>query len=188
MIYESWVIGHVWLPMQIEKDLLRTLTNNMCFATIKSTGIPRLRRILRGLAWLYPDIGYCQASFTKFLRWLPSTEVQLLSLLVCVVGYGNGCGYVPTSNGGRGCFLDDDGSHRGTSPSLILLTQSHRRSGKQCETRIENGCFIYINFELPGGSDGPSWFDSNLLALGGRSNARTRHRTLSHYSQLVSYT
>ena len=54
--------------MQIEKDLLRTLTNNVCFATIKSTGIPRLRRILRGLAWLYPDIGYCQASFTKALR------------------------------------------------------------------------------------------------------------------------
>ena len=52
--------------MQIEKDLLRTLTNNVCFATIKSTGIPRLRRILRGLAWLYPDIGYCQASSPSF--------------------------------------------------------------------------------------------------------------------------
>ena len=69
-------------------------------------------------------------------------NLLLLSFLVYVVGYGNGCGYVPTSNGGRGCFLDDDGSHRGTSPSLILLTKSHRRSGKPCETRIENGCFI----------------------------------------------
>ena len=24
------------------------------------TGVPRLRRILCGVAWLYPDIGYCQ--------------------------------------------------------------------------------------------------------------------------------
>jgi hypothetical protein len=45
---------------QIEKDLLRTLPNNVCFSSPKATGIPRLRRILRGIAWLYPDIGYCQ--------------------------------------------------------------------------------------------------------------------------------
>ena len=51
---------HLMTSKQIEKDLLRTLTTNLCFATNKSTGIPRLRRILRGLAWLYPDIGYCQ--------------------------------------------------------------------------------------------------------------------------------
>ncbi|XP_018327081.1 small G protein signaling modulator 3 homolog isoform X2 [Agrilus planipennis] len=45
---------------QIEKDLLHTLPTNACFSHINSTGISRLRRILRGLAWLYPDIGYCQ--------------------------------------------------------------------------------------------------------------------------------
>ncbi|KAK5639179.1 hypothetical protein RI129_011671 [Pyrocoelia pectoralis] len=45
---------------QIEKDLLHTMPTNACFSHITSTGIPRLRRILRGLAWLYPDIGYCQ--------------------------------------------------------------------------------------------------------------------------------
>ena len=45
---------------QIEKDLLRTLPTNVCYSNLNSTGIPRLRRILRGLAWLYPDIGYCQ--------------------------------------------------------------------------------------------------------------------------------
>ena len=45
---------------QIEKDLLRTLPTNVCYSNVNSTGIPRLRRILRGLAWLYPDIGYCQ--------------------------------------------------------------------------------------------------------------------------------
>lgn len=42
---------------QIEKDLLHTMPTNVCFSHINSTGIPRLRRILRGLAWLYPDIG-----------------------------------------------------------------------------------------------------------------------------------
>jgi hypothetical protein len=45
---------------QIEKDLLRTMPRNACFSHVDSTGIPRLRRILRGLAWLYPDIGYAQ--------------------------------------------------------------------------------------------------------------------------------
>jgi hypothetical protein len=45
---------------QIEKDLLRTMPGNACFSHLDSTGIPRLRRLLRGLAWLYPDIGYVQ--------------------------------------------------------------------------------------------------------------------------------
>lgn len=43
---------------QIEKDLLRTLPGNICFSYVTSTGISRLRRILKALAWLYPDIGY----------------------------------------------------------------------------------------------------------------------------------
>ncbi|KAK7793285.1 hypothetical protein R5R35_004989 [Gryllus longicercus] len=47
---------------QIEKDLLRTMPGNACFSNITSTGISRLRRVLRGLAWLYPDIGYCQGT------------------------------------------------------------------------------------------------------------------------------
>jgi hypothetical protein len=45
---------------QIEKDLLRTLPTNACFMTINASGISRLRRILRAIAWLFPDIGYCQ--------------------------------------------------------------------------------------------------------------------------------
>ncbi|GIX69301.1 small G protein signaling modulator 3 homolog [Caerostris extrusa] len=53
---------HVMTSKQIEKDLLRTLPSNACFSHMNSTGIPRLRRILRGLAWLYPDIGYCQGT------------------------------------------------------------------------------------------------------------------------------
>jgi hypothetical protein len=42
---------------QIEKDLLRIMPTNACFSNLHSTGIPRLRRVMRGLAWLYPDIG-----------------------------------------------------------------------------------------------------------------------------------
>lgn len=72
---------------QIEKDLLRILPTNACFSSSNSTGIPRLRRILRGIAWLYPDIGYCQgtgvivASLLLFLEeedafWLMATIVE----------------------------------------------------------------------------------------------------------------
>ena len=42
---------------QIEKDLLRTVPNNVCFSHSHSTGIPRLRRIMRCIAWFYPEIG-----------------------------------------------------------------------------------------------------------------------------------
>ncbi|XP_066563263.1 small G protein signaling modulator 3 isoform X2 [Amia ocellicauda] len=47
---------------QIEKDLLRTMPSNACFCSAGSVGVPRLRRVLRALAWLYPDIGYCQGT------------------------------------------------------------------------------------------------------------------------------
>ena len=39
---------------------MRTMPNNACFSSQTSTGLLRLRRILRSLAWLYTDIGYCQ--------------------------------------------------------------------------------------------------------------------------------
>ncbi|CAF1532360.1 unnamed protein product [Adineta ricciae] len=45
---------------QIEKDLLRTLPTNACFMSMNASGISRLRRILRAVAWLFPDVGYCQ--------------------------------------------------------------------------------------------------------------------------------
>lgn len=72
---------------QIEKDLLRILPTNVCFSTATSTGIPRLRRILRALAWFYQDIGYCQgtgviaASLLLFMEeedafWMMATIVE----------------------------------------------------------------------------------------------------------------
>lgn len=44
----------------IEKDLHRTLPTNACFMQMNGAGIVRLRRILLSIAYLYPDIGYCQ--------------------------------------------------------------------------------------------------------------------------------
>ncbi|EDV28245.1 uncharacterized protein TRIADDRAFT_20607 [Trichoplax adhaerens] len=72
---------------QIEKDLLRTMPTNACFNSVYSPGITKLRRILKGIAWLYPDIGYCQgtgmvaASFLLFLEeedafWLLATVME----------------------------------------------------------------------------------------------------------------
>ncbi|VDK72926.1 unnamed protein product [Litomosoides sigmodontis] len=46
--------------VQIEKDLLRTLPNNICFWDHNSKGIKSLRRVLKSIAYIYPDIGYCQ--------------------------------------------------------------------------------------------------------------------------------
>ncbi|KRZ92591.1 Small G protein signaling modulator 3, partial [Trichinella sp. T8] len=45
---------------QIEKDLMRTLPNNVCFASPDGVGVGRLRRILRSIALAFPDVGYCQ--------------------------------------------------------------------------------------------------------------------------------
>lgn len=38
------------------------MPTNACFTSLTSVGVPRLRRVLKGLAWLYPDIGYCQGT------------------------------------------------------------------------------------------------------------------------------
>ena len=65
------------------QDLLRTMPSNACFCNITSTGIPRLRRILRGLAWLYPDIGYCQG--TGVVGTLVSLKISEYCLFVAAV-------------------------------------------------------------------------------------------------------
>ncbi|VDD87375.1 unnamed protein product [Enterobius vermicularis] len=48
------------ITAQIEKDLLRTLPTNLCFWQSDSKGIDSLRRVLRSVAYMYPDVGYCQ--------------------------------------------------------------------------------------------------------------------------------
>lgn len=46
--------------VQIEKDLLRTLPSHYSFSKAHSPGIAPLRRVLRALAFLFPELGYCQ--------------------------------------------------------------------------------------------------------------------------------
>ncbi|TMS37025.1 hypothetical protein L596_004051 [Steinernema carpocapsae] len=48
------------IGIQIEKDLLRTIPHNLCFSIEKSPGVEALRRVLKAVAYLYPDLGYCQ--------------------------------------------------------------------------------------------------------------------------------
>ncbi|VDK61167.1 unnamed protein product [Onchocerca ochengi] len=48
------------MSTQIENDLSRTLPNNICFHHTDSKGIESLRRVLNSVAYIYPDIGYCQ--------------------------------------------------------------------------------------------------------------------------------
>uniref|UniRef100_A0AC35GWJ8 Rab-GAP TBC domain-containing protein n=1 Tax=Panagrolaimus sp. PS1159 TaxID=55785 RepID=A0AC35GWJ8_9BILA len=45
---------------QIEKDLLRTLPSNLCFAKDDAPGIASLRKVLKTVAFMYPELGYCQ--------------------------------------------------------------------------------------------------------------------------------
>ncbi|NWT61738.1 SGSM3 protein, partial [Erythrocercus mccallii] len=70
---------------QIEKDLLRTMPSNACFSNMNSIGVPRLRRILRGLAWLYPDIGYCQGTGMVAASLLLFLEEENAFWMMCAI-------------------------------------------------------------------------------------------------------
>uniref|UniRef100_A0A0K0EGM8 RUN and TBC1 domain-containing protein 3 n=1 Tax=Strongyloides stercoralis TaxID=6248 RepID=A0A0K0EGM8_STRER len=51
---------NISINIQIEKDVLRTLPTNICFLNENSIGTNSLRNILKSIAFLYPDLGYCQ--------------------------------------------------------------------------------------------------------------------------------
>ncbi|KAL4239332.1 Small G protein signaling modulator 3 [Mactra antiquata] len=76
---------HLMTSKQIEKDLLRTMPSNACYCNIHSTGIPRLRRILRGLAWLFPDIGYCQGTGVIAASLLLFVEEEDTFWMMCAI-------------------------------------------------------------------------------------------------------
>lgn len=76
---------HLMTSKQIEKDLLRTMPTNACFSNFTSTGVPRLRRILRGLAWLYPDIGYCQGTGMIAASLLLFVEEEETFWMMCTI-------------------------------------------------------------------------------------------------------
>lgn len=46
------------------------MPNCFCFEGTDSPGIPKLRRLLRAIAWLYPDIGYCQGTGMVILLYI----------------------------------------------------------------------------------------------------------------------
>lgn len=70
---------------QIEKDLLRTLPTNACFTSTNSVGVPRLRRILQSIAWLYPNIGYCQGMGTVVASLLLFLEEEDAFWMMCSI-------------------------------------------------------------------------------------------------------
>ncbi|CAD5118292.1 DgyrCDS7006 [Dimorphilus gyrociliatus] len=70
---------------QIEKDLLRTMPNSACFCSKNSIGIPKLRRLLRAIAWLYPDIGYCQGTGMIAASMLLILEEEDAFWMVCSI-------------------------------------------------------------------------------------------------------
>lgn len=77
--------GNTAIVKQIEKDLLRTLPSNACFSTPSSTGTRRLRRILKGLSWLYPDVGYCQGMGVIVATLLLFIEEEDTFWLMCTI-------------------------------------------------------------------------------------------------------
>ncbi|CAF0829682.1 unnamed protein product [Brachionus calyciflorus] len=70
---------------QIEKDLLRTLPTNLCYCNASSVGIPRLRRVLQTIAWLYPNIGYCQGMGTIVASLLLFLEEEDTFWMMCSI-------------------------------------------------------------------------------------------------------
>ncbi|VDK37696.1 unnamed protein product [Taenia asiatica] len=73
------------ISRQIEKDLLRTMPNNVCFSSASSIGIPRLRRLLTAIAWLYTDIGYCQGLGVIAANLLLLLEEETAFWMMCAI-------------------------------------------------------------------------------------------------------
>ena len=69
----------------IEKDLLRTIPSNICFSSMESPGVPKLRRILCGLAWFYPDNGYCQGIGMIVAHLLLLMEEEEVFWMMCAI-------------------------------------------------------------------------------------------------------
>lgn len=84
-IIEASIEGSASTAKAIEKDLLRTIPNNSCFSNFNSRGIPRLRRILKSIAWLYPDIGYCQGTGVVISHLLLFMEEEDAFWMMCTI-------------------------------------------------------------------------------------------------------
>jgi len=85
IVRESTANEYFSFAKHIEKDLTRILPGNGCFVKSDSPGIPRLRRVLRAIAWLYPDVGYCQGFGTIVAHLLLFLEEEDCFWLMCSV-------------------------------------------------------------------------------------------------------
>jgi hypothetical protein len=85
VVRESTANEYFSYAKHIEKDLLRILPGNGCFSKLDSPGIPRLRRVLRAIAWLYPDIGYCQGFGAILAHMLLFLEEEDCFWLMCTI-------------------------------------------------------------------------------------------------------
>ncbi|KJH44518.1 RUN domain protein [Dictyocaulus viviparus] len=48
------------IGVQIERSLLRIIPNNICFWRKSSAGTDALRRVLKAIAFIYPDLDFCE--------------------------------------------------------------------------------------------------------------------------------
>jgi hypothetical protein len=85
VVKESTANEYFSFSKNIEKDLTRILPGNGCFTKIDSPGIPRLRRVLRSISWIYPDIGYCQGMGTVVAHLLLLLEEEDAFWLMSIV-------------------------------------------------------------------------------------------------------
>ncbi|CAH8429810.1 unnamed protein product [Dicrocoelium dendriticum] len=61
------------------------MPSNVCFSTPYSTGVSRLRRLLRALAWLYVDVGYCQGMGLIAANLLLCLEEETAFWMMCAI-------------------------------------------------------------------------------------------------------
>ncbi|CAL8089006.1 unnamed protein product [Orchesella dallaii] len=85
VVKESTANEYFSYAKHIEKDLTRILPGNGCFTKSDSPGIPRLRRVLRAISWLYPDVGYCQGFGTVVAHLLLLLEEEDCFWLMCAI-------------------------------------------------------------------------------------------------------
>ena len=55
------------------------MPSNACFHSSESIGVKKLQNILQSIAWLYPDIGYCQGmGMVRRLVFFPIPSVVII--------------------------------------------------------------------------------------------------------------
>uniref|UniRef100_A0A0X3NUK9 RUN and TBC1 domain-containing protein 3 n=1 Tax=Schistocephalus solidus TaxID=70667 RepID=A0A0X3NUK9_SCHSO len=61
------------------------MPNNVCFCSATSVGVPRLKRLLLAVAWLYTDVGYCQGLGVIAANLLLFMEEEAAFWMMCSI-------------------------------------------------------------------------------------------------------